>query len=483
MRNAEPARSDIGIPTQLCCPLEMRHPLRAAPLLLLIFLGALSAQPHWKAGTAAFDITPQQPLWMAGYGARTNVAQGTAQPLWIKALALEDQRAQRGLILSTDTLGIPQSIHSNVTKRLQHELNLEPRQMMLHASHTHCGPVLRRALYDAYPIASPEIARIEQYSNQLEERIVSTVKEAFSRLAPATLFASSGQTRFAINRRNNLEEQVPTLIATQALKGPVDHAVPVLSVRDPRGVLKAVVFGYACHNTTLSFYQWCGDYAGFAQSTLEKSHPGALAMFFMGCGADQNPLPRRELRLAERYGNMLASAVEETLLGPQDNLEPELRSSMESIPLPLGPAPTREELKQMSAGPAGGTTRWASRLLAELEAGRSFPRHYDYPVQVWKLGARQWWFALGGEVVVDYALRFKKEHGESTWIAAYCNDVMAYIPSERVLREDMPPRANPRWGYEGNTSMYVYGFPAHRWAEGIEDRIAASIRRQTEALR
>ena len=100
------------------------------------------------------------------------------------------------------------------------------------------------------------------------------------------------------------------------LKGPVDHDVPVLAVRSPGGRLLAVVFGYACHCTTLSAYRWSGDYAGFAQIALQESHPGALAMFYAGCGADQNPLPRREVALCRRYGHMLAAAVEEALRTP-----------------------------------------------------------------------------------------------------------------------------------------------------------------------
>ena len=120
--------------------------------------------------------------------------------------------------------------------------------------------------------------------------------------------------------------------------------------------------------------------------------------------------------------------------------------------------------------------RCAKRLLAELDAGKPFQREYPYPVQVWSLGGQRW-IALGGEVVVDYALRFKAEYGTGTWVAGYCNDVMAYIPSRGVLMEDVPPRASKRWGYEGNTSMMVYGLPAHRWADDVEDVIGFAVRR------
>ena len=76
------------------------------------------------------------------------------------------------------------------------------------------------------------------------------------------------------------------------------------------GKTVAVLFGYACHPTTLSFTKWCGDYPGFAQLALEKAHPGAAAMFVNTCGGDQNPLPRRMVELAKEYGKQLATAVD-----------------------------------------------------------------------------------------------------------------------------------------------------------------------------
>ncbi len=301
--------------------------------------------------------------------------------------------------------------------------------------------------------------------------------KALADLAPARLAAGQGTTGFAVNRRNNLEPYVPKLIAEGALKGPVDHSVPVLAVYLPDGKLKAVLFGYACHNTVMDFYQWSGDYAGFAQLALERSHPDANAMFFMGCGADQNALPRRKLQLAERYGNMLAAAVEEVLLAPPHTLSPELRTAMEMVTLHLGPPPTEAELKKLSTDKTPMIRRWATRLLAEVKAGKPFLHSYPLPVQAWQFGGQQLLITLGGEPVVDWALKFKQEFGPQTWVAGYCNDVMNYIPSLRVLREDMPPLAQGRWGYEGAQATIVYGLPAFRWAEDVEDLLNGGARR------
>ena len=464
----------------------MRKLFRPLTLAILAALGCLSvertaaAEPAWKAGVATTIITPEKPQWMAGYGGRNKPAEVALHPLWIKVVALEDANGHQGVILSSDTLGIPKTIYDNTCAALKEKHGLERSQIMLHASHTHCGPVLRGALLDIYPLDEEQTRRINAYSEKLEKNIVETVGKALASMEPARVYSGQGESRFAVNRRNNVEGDVPRLRREGKLKGPVDHSVPVLVVRSLDHELKALVFGYACHNTTLSFYNWCGDYAGFAQNALEKHHPGAIAMFFAGCGADQNPLPRRTVELAQRYGTMLASAVEEVLLSNPNELPPVLNTALELTPLKLGPAPPRKELEEQAKA-TNYRGRWAKRLLEKLNAGEPFINEYPYPLQAWNIGGQRW-ITMGGEVVVDYSLRFKAEYGPNTWVAGYCNDVMAYIPSRRILIEDVPPRASSRWGYEGNTSMAVYGMPANRWADDVEDRVGFAVRRLMEKV-
>lgn len=451
-------------------------------LLNLMFVTSLtlawclgSAEPAgagWKAGVAKSVITPKKPQWMAGYGGRTGPAEGAQHDLWIRVLALEDERGHRGIVLSSDTLGFPQSISDDLAGRLKQQFGLDRSQVILHASHTHCGPVLRGALYDAYPLDAAQIALINEYSDWLTAEVVATIGRALKDLQPATLSRGQGATDFAVNRRTNREPDVPMLREQNLLFGPVDHTVPVLAVRSPEGNLRAVVFTYACHNTTLSFMKWCGDYAGFAQFDLEGKHPGAVALFCMGCGADQNPLPRRTVELAEAYGHRLASAVNEVLAAQMEPVEPALQTEHEFVQLRMAGLPKIEELRTMAAGTPDYRQRWAARML-ELSAGKQIPKEYPYPITAWKLGKNQTWITMGGEVVVDYALRLKGEYGERTWITAYANDVMAYIPSRRVLIEG---------GYEGQSSMMVYGLPTERWADDVEDRIAAAIDRCMKRL-
>ena len=442
--------------------------LTIVALLLVVFVQgpATAGEPTWKVGTATAKITPQKSMWLSGYGGRDHPSEGTLHDLWVKVLVLETPDGQRGVVLTSDLLGFPKGMYEELVAAMKERFGLERSQIMLTVSHSHTSPVLRHALYDIYPLDDQQRALIEEYSAGLEKTILATVAEALKSPTPAVLAGGEGTCTFAVNRRNNPAAKVPELRRQGKLRGPSDHGVSVLAVKSPGGDLRAVLFGYACHCTTLSSYEWSGDYAGFAQLAFQEKHPGAQAMFYAGCGADQNPLPRRSVELCRKYGQMLATSVDEVLTGPMRPIEPGLRMAIELVDLPFERNPTKEELQAMAAK-RGYQGRWGKRLLADLEAGRQFATSHPLPVQVWRLGADQLWITIGGEVVVDYSLLLKKKYGPRTWVAGYTNDVMAYIPSDRVWKEG---------GYESG-AFCVYGLPTQRWKEGIEGRITAAVER------
>lgn len=204
------------------------------------------------------------------------------------------------------------------------KFELSRAQIILNSSHTHSGPVLKDALTDIYPLDPHQLKIIGQYSDKLAGQIVAIVGEAFQSMEPVQIYAQNGVTRFQVNRRNNDES---TLILQTELKGPNDYAVPVIKVVNEAGDLKAVAFGYACHPAVLDSYKWSGDYPGYAQIELEKSHPGVTALFFQGAGGDQNPMPRLSVALAQQYGRDLASAAERVLAEDMRKLSPQLTTT------------------------------------------------------------------------------------------------------------------------------------------------------------
>jgi neutral ceramidase len=412
-------------------------------------------------------------VWLAGYGTK-RPPDGKLHDLWMKALALEDPQGKRVVLVTSDFQGVPKEMSDRVFAQLKKKLRLERHHVMITFSHNHCGPRLGLDLVDYYPVEAEQVKLVDEYTALMETKLVETIGEALTKLAPAHLQIGEGRTSFAVNRRNNREADVPALLAKgEPLKGPVDHAVPVMTVTRPDKSMVAILFGYACHPTTLNFNKWCGDYPGFAQISLEKNHPGAVAMFVNTCGGDQNPLPRRKVELCEKYGQMLADAVEQALKQPMTSISPGLRTAFEYVELPYENVITRAELQAALKEQNAIRKRWAERTLKKLDDGEKFAASYPYPLHAWRLGKEMLVIGMGAEAVVDYALRFKVEFGRGTWVCGYTDDMIAYIPSRRVWAEG---------GYEGGPNLYEYGRPALRWSGDIEDRIANAVRKLVKSV-
>jgi hypothetical protein len=451
------------------------------PRLTPLFLAALLAAPAhaadaptWKAGAARVKITPERPMWMSGYSNRTKPAEGTLIDLWAKALVLEDPDGRRVALVTADLVGVPRDLSAAVCAEITKKHKLPRECICLAVSHTHTGPVVGGNLNAMYFLDDDQQRLVEDYAKSLRAKLVEVVGAAVGNLEPADVARGNGYVTFAVNRRNNKEPDVPKLRDLGQLKGPVDHDVPVLAVRDKRGRVRAVVFGYACHSTVLPFYQWSGDYPGFAQLALEKSHPDAVALFWAGCGADQNPLPRRSVELAEKYGQELARGVEAVLAAPMAPVSGGLAAAYTEVTLPFADLPTRDKLVEDSTSKDRYVAARAKNLLQQIKDKGSLAGSYPYPVQAWQLGRDLTFVALGGEVVVDFSLRLKKELGrDSTWVAGYTNDVMAYIPSLRVLKEG---------GYEGGGAMVYYGLPTV-WGPKVEDVIVTAVHEQVKKVR
>jgi len=432
---------------------------------LLITLASLTPLPadelRWKAGTARQVITPDVPLWMAGYGNRDKPCDTKQHDLWVKALAIEDANGHAAIILTSDLCGIPRSLGEAVTKEVSRKTGLKRDQIALTCSHTHCGPVVFDNLYSMYPLTPEQPERIKAYTAKLRDRMIDACVKAYESRQPATLSTGAGTARFAVNRR---EPTAKGIINGSNPTGPVDHDVPTLCVKDKDGKVKAIVFGYACHNTTLGIYEWCGDYAGFAQIELEKKYPDATAMFWIGTGGDANPLPRKELELCIKYGKELAGAVDDVLKKPMQPLTGALTTKYREIALDLEPVPDKTKWTADALSKTVAVRNRAQIMLKQLEDNGAIPASYPhYPVQVWKVGDELTWVILGGEVVIDYNLRLKKELAgrKNLWITGYANDVMSYIPSARNLKEG---------GYEADSSQIYYSMPG-KWLPTIEDAI------------
>jgi hypothetical protein len=433
--------------------------------VLLLAACAAAFAADWKAGIGRVEITPDKPIFLSGYASRKKPSEGVRQKLWAKAVALQDKSGNRVVIVGTDLIGLSRPVSERIGAEAARKFGLKRSQLMLNSSHTHSGPAVRDNLDTMFDLTSEQRQTIVAYGDNLVEKLVTVIGASLADLQPADVAIGHGAGTFAINRRQFNAQGVSI---GHNPKGPVDHDVPVFRITAPDGKLRGVIFGYACHNTTLGgdLFLVNGDYAGYAQQYFEEANPGSTALFLLLCGGDANPSPRGKYEHAEAHGRSLSDELGRVLKGTMKPVTGRIRSAWQTVDLAFAPH-TREQFENELKDSSWYRQRRAEAMLRAYDARRPVTT-IPYPVQALRFGKAATIVALGGEVVVDYDLRIKKEFaGEDTIVAGYSNDVMGYIASKRVLQEG---------GYEAVDSHIYYGNPGP-FTEEVEETVLSTVKR------
>lgn len=423
---------------------------------------AYAAKPGtYLVGIAQVDVTPDYPVILSGYASRnTTPIERVEQKLWARALVIRSQDQTPQILITVDNCGVPAAVTKSVVANLKDEYSIGPENLVICSTHTHAAPMLTDVLPNLYikDLTAKEQAGIDRYTQDLVLLLTKVAQKALTESRPCTLKWGVGTARFAKNRRD--------------INGPKDHSLPILQVIDAQNTTRAILVNYACHCTTLGGVPFMsGDWAGCAVESIEKDFPDCTAMVVIGCGADQNPKFRGDDQGAARVnGKEIAQGVVQRLQAEMTSLTGDLKSQAAEIVLNLEEPPTKEEWQERSQK-KGITGYHAQKNLQRLEQGEVLTKKIDYPVKTWTFGEDLAMVFLGGEVVVDYSLSIKQQHGDRVWITAYANDVPCYIPSERVLKEG---------GYEGRNAMVWYDLPG-AFALGLEKKIRDEVDRQLPA--
>lgn len=446
-----------------------RFALRCVWIAVFLLFSSLANGLSVDIGAARVDVTPGDPVRLTGYASRKSPNVGVEQKLWAKALAIGSDREGPAVLITLDNCGIADETYREVGKRLAKH-GVKQDRFTIACSHTHSAPATKNWAPNIFVQDLPpeQLAAIDRYTADLINKLEQVALDALKNRQPGKLSWSQGTVGFAKNRRT---VRGNTAVFGDNASGPVDHSMPVLKAEAADGKLLALVANYACHCTTIGgeFNHVCGDWAGYAQEAIERDHPGAVALVTIGCGADANPAPRGGadggLALAKQHGDALGAEVKR-LLG--QNFTPvtnKLRTSIKEIFLPFGPHFTREQWLARSTN-SGIVGYHAKKWLARLDRGEKLPDSLYYPITTWRFGDDLAMVFLPGEVVVDYALRLKRElDSQRLWVSGYGNYVPCYIPSRRILAEG---------GYEAEESLWYYDRPA-RISTNAEDLIIRTV--------
>jgi hypothetical protein len=239
-----------------------------------------------RAGAAKIDITPEKPVKMAGYGARTALSEGVHDPLSARVVAFENN-GERLVLVSTDLIGFYGGTAEHFRKIILNEFELKPGQLFLSSVHTHAGPGLTIDKEKGH-------ANNLEYTKDLEPRLVKAIRKALDNMNPVHIGAGVGYSPVGANRRELQFDSSgnSTIRLGRNPYGPTDKEVLVMKVTKSDGAVMAALFDYATHATCLGGKNLIisGDVMGLAEQFVEKIlGEEVIAAGFAGASGNIDP--------------------------------------------------------------------------------------------------------------------------------------------------------------------------------------------------
>ncbi len=403
-----------------------------------------------QAGIANTTITPQCPIWMTGFAARTAPADGVYADIEASAVVLESD-GKRAAIIALDLVGIDEYL-LDAFRETAAGLGIPAECTLVNCSHTHCAPSCR-------VVRGSNRHFDEEWLSDLKDKVASLLREALEDLQPSEIDYIVGSCTLGINRRRVGDDGTAGGMLPDPHK-PIDLDVPVLRISGAGGTPRALLFSYAAHPTTMGGQQIGPDYPGPARDYLRQSMPGCVPIFLQGCGGDVKPrnltpdgrFAAGPIEMVYEIGHELGRAVIAALCGRPTRLGDELGCASALAQLPTRGTPSEQRLEQLANG-----NQWeqmyadvARKTIAE-KGGLA-----DYlPVEVQgiRIGDLRM-VAMGGEISVEIGLEVKRRLPElPVWTLGYSNLLRCYVASLG---------AHPEGGYEVETSFLYSWTPEPR---------------------
>jgi len=398
-----------------------------------------------KIGSVLVDVSPKTEVSLAGFGNPARKYLGVHDPIMLSCTVIE-QDGVKVAIMTGDVLGFDHSLLVSVREEIEAKTGIPKNNILFNASHTHSGPT-------TYVFANPRSgAYIEEYGKYFYEQVVETVVKADADLEDGELYFGTGICYGIGGNRRNISTGVYHFAPYEA--GPRNDEVTVLKAVCG-GKLKALLYNFNCHPSTIGFDTASADYPGVARRILREKFDCVCGMLQGCCGNIRARTVNDSgqgyrggtYEDIERFGAMLASTVSKVLDRPMKKVEGPIAAQMTYFSLPLSEKAPKEYYESMIDEKKSG---WFGSYSYQY-----YTAHYDellterdYSVQCIDFGSALSFVALEGEVCVEYDFNIKAMAPDRhIVVCGYSNGLPGYI-----CPEDMYPYG----GYEPKDSTLGY---------------------------
>ncbi len=251
------------------------------------------------------DITPDEPVLLAGYANREGVSTSIHRRLKSSAVIFKQDSATVCLIFN-DLMELAPEYVTEIKEKISGETGLDPQHIFILQSHSHSTPIM-----DGMGLGWSEAN--QRYRRRAIDSIAANAIAALTTAAsvPAGFKIGTGTCSINTNRRS-IDPETGEAVIGVSEEGNCDRTVKILQVTDKEGRVLNTIFNYACHPVTLGYKSRAvsSDFAGSAEDLITK-HFGGEALLMTGASGDVNPVNGLSANptVADTEGAKLGEAV------------------------------------------------------------------------------------------------------------------------------------------------------------------------------
>ena len=260
-------------------------------MFLLIGSGACQDSSKLLVGTAKVNITPDEPVILAGYPGwmqSKRVSEGIHDSLYCRAtfLKIGDDKV---LLISSDLIG-NYTTYEFFRDAIMENTGLKADEVFLSCTHTHSGPVITSD--EEYKNTNNY-----KYTQKLKNHFIEAANKAMAVASPGSLEMNNAYAPIGVNRRilvfspDRWPHDGGLVKMGRNSQGLTDNEFLVLKMTNENGN-DACLFNYSCHNRSLNAKNKMisSDFFGVSEQLIEKIiGEDMVASAFAGASGDIDP--------------------------------------------------------------------------------------------------------------------------------------------------------------------------------------------------
>lgn len=389
-------------------------------------------------------ITPDSPVTLVGFSARTHESEGIHDDTYANVVLL--QAGEPVIIIALDLCFGDLSFANGIKEAIREKYGLSQDKIIINYSHTHSAVSITGGASEKSPDLwnNADYAEKIRYSNMVKGKIMGMIDEGFAKMTEGDVFICKGESTFGVSRRYPSEEGI--LWKPYFNEDSMDKDLFLLKFVDRDGRMRGLIYSYACHPTAMGSnnYLVSADFPGVVRRVLEEENPGMSVVFLQGCGADIKPY------ISADNGRFRGCTF--------DELEQAGRRLADEISQCIGQMKWRRINANFKTGfsdvklytEVWDEAKWATvlndpkepnyvkrateRLLNDMKENR-VKNYLPFYMSFLRLDEKTCFICMENEVVTDIGKEIKNLFNEDVITLGYSNSRSCYIPTKKIIQD------------------------------------------------